>query len=129
MGRKRFEHGREGSVLPPLCTSGTIHPENTHGCFRGYKCFLCSQAFCLGRAVTKTVQAAAGEKGEENMLILDQKELHLFASCAFASQRGHGQELMFAIHTVLSGKAGPRETTGPSYAPSWQIILETDVLP
>lgn len=97
--------------------------------FRGYKWFLSSQAFCLGRAVTETVSVAAGGKGRENMLILDQKEPHLFASCAFASQRGHGQELMFAIRTVLSGKAGPREATGQSYASSWQIILETDVLP
>lgn len=97
--------------------------------FRGYKWFIYSQAFCLGRAVTKTVPAAAGKNGRENMLILDQKEPHLFTSCAFASQRGHGQELMFAIHTVLSGKAGPREVIGHSYASSWQIILETDVLP
>lgn len=97
--------------------------------FRGYKWFLCSQAFCLGRAVTKTGPASAGKKGRENMLILDQKEPHLFASCASASQRGHGQELMFAIHTVLSGKAGPGEAIGHSYASSWQIILVTDVLP
>lgn len=97
--------------------------------FRGYKWFIYSQAFCLGRAVTKTVPAAAGKNGRENMLILDQKEPHLFTSCAFASQRGHGQELMFAIHTVLSGKAGPREVIGHSYASCWQIILETDVLP
>lgn len=63
------------------------------------------------------------------MIILDQKETLLFALCAFTSQRGHGQELMFVIHTVHSGKAGSREAIGHSYASSWQIILETDVLP
>lgn len=63
------------------------------------------------------------------MLILDQKGPHLFAPCASASQRGCRQELMFAMHPALGGKAGPREAIGHSYASSWQIILATDVLP
>lgn len=67
------------------------------------------------------------KKAGENTLILDQKKTHLFAP--YASQRGCRQELMFAIHPALGGKAGPREAIRHSYASSWQIILATDVLP
>lgn len=69
------------------------------------------------------------KKARENILVLDQKKTHLFAPCASASQRGCRQELVFAIHPALGGKAGPREAIRHSYASSWQIILGTDVLP
>jgi len=77
----------------------------------------------------RLAHAAAAKKARENMLIIDQKETHLFAPCASASQRGCRQGLMFMMCPALGGKAGPRGAIGHSYASSWQIILATDVLP
>lgn len=94
MGEQGLNRGQKGQCSPHSAhLAPSPHKASSRETSRANKGFLSSQAFPLGRALTKAVPAAAGEKGRENELILDEKEPHPFASFASAIPRaGHTEQ-------------------------------------
>lgn len=124
MGEQGLNRGQKGQCSPHSAhLAPSPHKASSRETSRANKGFLSSQAFPLGRALTKAVPAAAGEKGRENELILDEKEPHPFASCASAIPRaGHTEQ-------GWVGRQGQQRLQDTAMPLSCHILLQTQLLP